>query len=84
MLHILGCKCAENKLEPPKEVAEVLGEVLTARRCAGSGELKYVIKESRRTEDLPSVLGKIQFADGQLTGRAGKLAMAWLTFEKLD
>ena len=26
--------------------------------------------------DLPSVLGRIQFADGQLTGRAGRLAMA--------
>ena len=93
MLHILGFKYAENKLEPPKEVAEVLGVSVDCSDVCKRGEIKYVIKESRRLEvlecleniareraivphDLPSVLGRIQFADGQLTGRAGRLAMA--------
>lgn len=34
-------------------------------------ELKEVIPK-----DLPSFLGRVQFAEGQLMGRAGRLAMA--------
>ena len=52
MLHILGFKYAENKLEPPKEVAEVLGVSVDCSEVCRLGELKYVIKESRRTEVL--------------------------------
>eukprot|EP00435_Cladocopium_sp_Y103_P026443 s3298_g6.t1 len=93
MLHILGFKYAEHKLEAPKEAAEVLGVNVDCSSVCDLGELRYVMKESRRLEilecienilidkslipfNLPSILGRVQFADGQLTGRAGRLAMA--------
>eukprot|EP00435_Cladocopium_sp_Y103_P004644 s2855_g1.t1 len=93
MMHILGFKYAEHKLETPKESAEILGVNVDCSGVRSLGEVKYIMKESRRVElleclenilkekaivpfDLPSILGRVQFADGQLTGRAGKLAMA--------
>ena len=93
MLHLLGFRYAEHKLEEPKDSAEVLGICMDCSGVRERGELKYVMKESRRLEimecldkilrekaiipfKLPSVLGRVQFADGQLTGRSGKLAMA--------
>eukprot|EP00435_Cladocopium_sp_Y103_P058987 s612_g21.t1 len=93
MLHILGFKYAEHKLEAPKKSAEVLGVNVDCSKVHTLGELRYVMKESRRLEileclenilkekalipfHLPSILGRVRFADGQLTGRAGKLAMA--------
>ena len=71
----------------------MLGVKVDCSDVRSKGEIKYVMKESRRTEiiecidkilgdgslvpfDLPSFLGRVQFADGQLTGRSGRLAMA--------
>ena len=93
MLHLLGFRYAEHKLEAPKPVAEVLGVNVDCLRVSSNGQVQYVMKENRRKEvlesieeilrskslvpfDLPSILGRVQFADGQLTGRTGRLAMA--------
>eukprot|EP00435_Cladocopium_sp_Y103_P002996 s345_g1.t1 len=74
-------------------IGVVLGVNVDCSSVCDLGELRYVMKESRRLEilecienilkdkslipfNLPSILGRVQFADGQLTGRAGRLAMA--------
>eukprot|EP00435_Cladocopium_sp_Y103_P074060 s119_g46.t1 len=92
MLHLLGIKFSEQKLNPMSESAEVLGVVVECSKVA-SGEISFKMKESRREEtlkeiedmtrarkvvpaSLPSFLGRLQFADGQLAGRMGKLAMS--------
>ena len=80
-----------------QETAEVLGVNVDCSRVSKHDEIRYVMKESRAEVlesietmfetgslipfDLPSMLGRVQFADGQLTGRSGKLATA--DFEKL-
>ena len=91
-LHLLGLKFSEAKLEPFKSEAEILGVVVDCSRChLGDIQYRMkesrrteILSELRRIcEDrsvipaaLPSSLGRIQFAEGQLQGRAGKLAMA--------
>ena len=91
-LRLLGLKFSEAKLEPFKSEAEILGVVVDCSSChLGDIQYRMkesrrteILSELRRIcEDrsvipaaLPSSLGRIQFAEGQLQGRAGKLAMA--------
>eukprot|EP00435_Cladocopium_sp_Y103_P070955 s1184_g36.t1 len=92
MLKLLGFRFAENKLEPFAEQAEVLGVVVDcrlvgdaklvyamkeSRRVEALKAIDEILCDGWVTPVLlPSVLGRLQFADGQLAGRAGKLGMA--------
>ena len=92
MLKLLGFGFAENKLEPFATSAEVLGVVVDcglvsegklvyamkeSRRQEALSAIEDILDKGAVTPCvLPSVLGRLQFADGQLAGRTGKLAMA--------
>ena len=91
-LRLVGVSFAANKLKPMSSQAEVLGLVVDtrcmdegvvsyvvkeSRRCDLIGVLREVLETGQVVPaDLPSMLGRVQFADGQLAGRAGRLAMA--------
>ena len=91
-LRLVGVNFAANKLKPMSSQAEVLGLVVDtgrmgegvfsyavkeSRRCDLMETLKEVLEAGQVVPaDLPSMLGRVQFADGQLAGRAGRLAMA--------
>ena len=48
-----------------------------SRRTELIEALQKILKDGKIVpKELPSFLGRVQFADGQLMGRAGKLAMA--------
>ena len=88
MLKLLGFSFAENKLEPFGETAEVLGVVVDcrsvhegkmiysmkeARRVEALQAIEHMLQQGSVIPcQLPSVLGRLQFADGQLAGRAGR------------
>jgi hypothetical protein len=92
MLKLLGISFAENKLEPFSPSAEILGVVVDcsqvssgnliysmkeSRRLEALRAIEEILQSGKVTPALlPAVLGRLQFADGQLAGRAGKLAMA--------
>lgn len=92
MLHLVGFKYAESKLIPFNQRAEVLGvtvdcsdaeknilrfKMKDSRRCEILESLKEIIANGWIIPcQLPSILGRVQFGEGQLSGRAGKLAMA--------
>lgn len=92
MLKLIGVNFAENKLEPLAQKAEILGVVVEcdrvkdgtlvysmkpSRREEGLKAITEILEKGQVTPaSLPSTLGRLQFADGQLAGRAGKLAMA--------
>ena len=92
MLKLLGFGFAENKLEPFATRAEVLGVVVDcslvsegklvyamkeSRRQEALNAIEDIINKGTVIPCLlPSVLGRLQFVDGQLAGRTGKLAMA--------
>ncbi|CAL1153917.1 unnamed protein product [Cladocopium goreaui] len=92
MLKLLGFGFAENKLEPFATSAEVLGVVVDcglvsegklvyamkeSRRQEALSAIEDILDKGAVTPCLlPSVLGRLEFADGQLAGRTGKLAMA--------
>ena len=92
LLKLLGFSFAENKLEPFGETAEVLGVVVDcrqvhegrliysmkeSRRAEAMQAIETMLEKGHVVPcTLPSALGRLQFADGQLAGRAGKLAMA--------
>lgn len=91
-LHLLGFKFSEAKLSPFGGEAEILGVVVDSNRCDKGEiryRMKESRREDILNElynicnarvvipaALPSSLGRIQFAEGQLHGRVGKLAMA--------
>ena len=92
MLKLLGVGFAENKLEPFATQAEVLGVVVDCSQVGDGKLVYSMKESRRQealraVDDIlcsgavtpavmPSVLGRLQFADGQLSGRTGKLAMA--------
>ena len=92
MLKLVGLGFAENKLEPFAARAEVLGVVVDCSHVANGKLIYSMKESRRQealraVEDIleagaiipalmPSVLGRLQFADGQLAGRTGRLAMA--------
>ena len=91
-LHLIGFKFSEAKLAPFGCESEILGVVVDSNNCHNGEiryKMKESRREDILTElqricqervvvpaTLPSSLGRIQFAEGQLHGRAGKLAMA--------
>ena len=92
MLQLLGFQFADDKLEDPSTVASVLGVELDLGECQKGiikvrnkqsrvEELKVAFAEickkgSFVPAQLPPLLGRMQFADLQIAGRSGKLAMA--------
>lgn len=91
MLGLLGFVYAKDKLEPPADKATMLGVELdltesrngVIRICNRQDRVdgicefldKMICDGSMRPADLPHFLGRLQFADMQLAGRLGKLAM---------
>ena len=66
-----GCKSLDepprrNKQDRISDIEATLNEILDAKKV--------------RPKELPSHLGRLQFADMQVAGRAGKLAMCDLNF----
>ena len=92
MLQLLGFEFAEDKLEEPATVAGMLGVELDLEECQKGiikvrnkqnrvEELKTAFSEICREGvfvpvHLPPLLGRMQFADLQIAGSSGKLAMA--------
>lgn len=92
MLDLIGVAYSWKKLVEPKDKAEVLGvvvgsdgnqggeiivEVKEKRRIQILEELDRILQAGCVIPArLPSTLGRIQFAEGQLAGRLGRLAMA--------
>ena len=58
---ISGVVVVDNKESRKNEMAELLGKILETKKVVPS--------------ELPSTLGKLQYADMQVSGRTGKLAM---------
>ncbi len=56
-----GVVVVDNKESRKSEMAELLGKILETKKVVPS--------------ELPSTLGKLQYADMQVSGRTGKLAM---------
>ena len=92
LFKLLGFEISVDKLKPFEDTAEVLGVVIDCEKFLDAKltfrmkesrrtELLKAINEvldSRQVipRELPSFLGRIQFAEGQLMGRTGKLALA--------
>ena len=92
LFKLLGFEISVDKLKPFEDTAEVLGVVIDCEKFLDAKltfrmkesrrtDLLKAINEvldSRQVipRELPSFLGRIQFAEGQLMGRTGKLAMA--------
>ena len=92
LFDVLGFKFAEDKLSPFDRRAEMLGvevdlkhlpadKIVVDNKASRKEELETVIKQILSKgylvpSSIPSLLGRLQFADLQLMGRTGKLAMA--------
>ena len=86
---LLGFEFAKDKLAPFDITAEMLGVEVDLSHCK-NGVIKVDNKQKRKDElvevitelmdresaVLPSILGRMQFADMQVAGKMGKLAMA--------
>ena len=91
-LFLFGFSFAEDKLAPFAEQAEVLGIVLDLTECKSGvvrvvnkpsrvEDLKCALDDILEKRvvvpfKMPSVLGKLQYADSHVWGRAGRLALA--------
>ena len=91
LFNLLGFRYAEDKLAPPADKSEILGvEVDLSDSASGvvkvrnkqdrigeiEANLDEIINSGRvKPKDVPSQLGRLQFADLQVAGRAGKIAM---------
>ena len=89
---LLGFKFAEDKLSDFADTAEMLGVVIDASRSSDGmvkidnkesrktevvNALNVILRDAQLIPaDLPALMGRLQFADMQLSGRGGKLAMA--------
>ena len=89
---LLGFKFAEDKLSDFANTAEMLGVMVDAsksdeglvkvdnkesRKSEVVNALNDIIRDACLVPaDLPALIGRLQFADMQLSGRGGKLAMA--------
>lgn len=98
VMRILGFKCSEDKELGFNERTEMLGVVLdTTQSVKGDilisnkpsrvvsltqGIQDLIDAKQVRSRDVPKIFGRLQFAEHQLSGRVGKLAMAEL--RKLD
>ena len=94
LFDILGFQYSKDKLQPFKDKTEMLGVELdlgdvkagvikVENKASRSSELCEVLQrilEKKRVvvKELPTPLGKLQFAEGQLWGRAGRLALSEL------
>eukprot|EP00439_Symbiodinium_sp_Y106_P014917 s3279_g2.t1 len=92
LLHLLGFGFGLEKLKPFGVTAELLGVLVDLTKAAEGiiqvrnkpsriDQLKPILDEALSTgtivpASLPSFLGKLQYADAQLFGRAGRLALA--------
>ena len=79
LMTLFGFLYSEEKLLPFDDSAEILGVVLDLSESR-SGRMSVKNKPSRVSVpiQMPSVLGKLQYADSHVWGRAGRLAMAVL------
>ena len=101
LLELLGFAYSEDKLQPFQEVTEMLGVELDLRETGqGRVKVRNKLSRTKEMNDiltdilesgkmkvaqLPSALGKLQFAEAQLWGRSGRLALADLReLEKFD
>ena len=91
MLRLFGVVQAEDKLQPGEHTAEILGTVVDvsnsqngvvsvknkeSRTLEICESLQQILERGfLETSELPPILGRIQFADMQLAGRHGKLAL---------
>ena len=91
LFELLGFKYNDEKLEPFDKVAAMLGVELDLREAHHGmikvqnkpTRVAEIIECLRRilddgviqSESLPSYLGKLQFAEAQLWGRTGKIAL---------
>lgn len=70
---ILGVMVECNEVDSGK----LIYSMKESRRLEALKAIDVILESGKVTPILlPSVLGRLQFADGQLAGRAGKLAMA--------
>ena len=92
LFRLVGTERAEDKLRPPAKVAEALGievnlsgcgrgEIEVRNKPSRVAELITALDElldrgAVVPATLPSTLGRLQFAEMQIMGRAGRLAMA--------
>ena len=92
LVDLLGVDCAWEKMPPFSPVCPMLGIVLDASDLYGQGllirnkpgraeEVGSLIRScleagSIESRDLLKMLGRVQFADSHVMGRAGKLALA--------
>ena len=95
-MNLLGFQFAEDKLVSPAQTADILGVELDLKQsgegviCVRNKQdrisdieatLNEILDAKKvRPKELPSHLGRLQFADMQVAGRAGKLAMCDLNF----
>ena len=89
---LLGFKFAEDKLSDFANSAEMLGVMVDASKSSEGlvkidnkesretevvSSLSDILRDAQLIPaDLPALMGRLQFADMQLSGRGGKLAMA--------
>ncbi|CAL1169263.1 unnamed protein product [Cladocopium goreaui] len=94
LLDLLGFQYSKDKLQPFSDKTEMLGVELNLvdgkngtvevrNKASRANELCDVldrILQSKKVvvKELPSTLGKLQFAEGQLWGRTGRLALSEL------
>ena len=95
MLKILGFEYAEDKLQPFSREAEMLGmvvnlsqtfdgKIVVANKPGRVLEMATLVsgmlqEKSVKTSLLPSIMGRICFAESQLMGRIGGKLASWRT-----
>lgn len=94
LFDLLGFQYSKDKLQPFSDKTEMLGVELDltdvkngnirvrnkASRALELCEVLHKILETKKVvvKELPSTIGKLQFAEGQLWGRSGRLALSEL------
>ena len=90
LFNLLGFRFAHDKLAPFAERSEMLGIILDTskkgyvvidnketRKAELAEEIKKILENGSVDVDVvPSVLGRVQFAEMRISGRQGKLALA--------
>ena len=90
LFKLLGFRFAHDKLAPFAERSEMLGVILDTskqgcividnkdtRKAELAAEITKILESgSMDVDTLPSVLGRVQFAEMRISGRQGKLALA--------
>ena len=94
LFDILGFQYSKDKLQPFKDKTEMLGVELdlsavktgtikVRNKASRTSELSEILERILKQKkviikELPTTLGKLQFAEGQLWGRSGRLALSEL------